>query len=187
MRDNNAVMDTTISAGKSTLKDLELIIEQGLPDFRRVGAALAEVRSRHLYRPDYRSFVHYLKERWDLGKSHAYRTMDAAGIAEALDPGGDLWDSPSAIEEFAREAGYTSTADARKALEKMTPEQIVGMQEKVRERARAVETMSQPERLHHRFDNHLNMLRKLLPKLGFDQASEAAQLLERLEELTHGN
>ena len=175
-------MTTTVA---KSLADLEVVIQEGLPSFRSVGTALSEVRERQLYKPEYRSFVQYLKDRWDLAKSHAYRTMDAASIAETLDPGGDLWDTPGAIDEFAKEAGYLSAAEMRKALEQMSPEQIVEAQGKVSERARRLDRPSGPERLQTRWVTHLHMLHKLLPKLGYGDG--AAKLIARLEEITSGH
>ena len=49
-----------------------------------MGNALLSIRERKLYKASYNSFRDYLKARWGIGKSQAYRLMEAAeAIVEA--------------------------------------------------------------------------------------------------------
>jgi hypothetical protein len=77
---------------------LESIIRDGLNTFRDVGEALAEIRDSGLYRSTHPTFAAYCREVWDLSKSHAYRMIEAARVADGLSPIGD-----SMTESQARE------------------------------------------------------------------------------------
>jgi hypothetical protein len=57
---------------------LEATIEHGRRAFFEMGNALAAIREGRLYRPDYRSFDAYCRERWGLSKVHASRLVVAA-------------------------------------------------------------------------------------------------------------
>lgn len=82
----------------TTLDDLEGIIEKGLSGFVEVGTALSRIRDGKLYRETHGTFEDYCRERWSISRAHAYRQIEAAGIAAALSPVGDI---PS--ERVARE------------------------------------------------------------------------------------
>jgi hypothetical protein len=72
------------------LGELEQIIARGLGTFVEVGLALLEIRSRRLYlKAGYRSFGNYVRERWDLSETHAYRQIEAAKVVEILSPIGE--------------------------------------------------------------------------------------------------
>lgn len=72
-----------------SLPELERVIERGQQTFIEVGRALLEIRDRRLYRETHATFEAYCRERWGWGRSHVYRTMDAARVADALSPMGD--------------------------------------------------------------------------------------------------
>ena len=58
---------------------LESIIESNQRNFHCLGQALKAIRDHHLYRNlGFDSFESYVKNRWDIGKSHTYRLIDAA-------------------------------------------------------------------------------------------------------------
>ncbi len=63
---------------------LETKIQDGLNTFMEVGAALAEINERRLYRQTHATFADYCRQRWDLGKSRAYQLINAAGTARQL-------------------------------------------------------------------------------------------------------
>ena len=65
------------------LCELERVIQKGKDTFVEVGAALAEIRDKKLYRPK-QTFEEYCEQRWEMGKSHVNRLMEAARIVEAL-------------------------------------------------------------------------------------------------------
>lgn len=82
----------------TTLDDLEGVIEKGLSGFVEVGTALSRIRDGKLYRETHSTFDDYCRERWSISRAHAYRQIEAAGVAAALSPVGDI---PS--ERVARE------------------------------------------------------------------------------------
>jgi hypothetical protein len=68
----------------SDLVRLEHVIETGKKTFLEVWQALEEVRSRRLYRANYRTFGAYVRDRWHLSKGHGYRWCTAARLATEL-------------------------------------------------------------------------------------------------------
>lgn len=84
----NAVPVQSTPGTQPTLLELEAIVETGLRTYQSVGAALDEIHSRRLYKPKYKSFRAYLKERWHISRAHAYRQMSAAIFAK-MSPAGD--------------------------------------------------------------------------------------------------
>ena len=74
------------------LRERERIIEQGRETFLAVGRALLEIREYRagvLFKDTYGSFEAYIRERWEFGRSYAYRLMNAAEVVEQLSPRGD--------------------------------------------------------------------------------------------------
>jgi hypothetical protein len=73
------------------LVHLEALIETERRCFYKIGKALKEVRDDRLYRQLlFDSFEAYLKRRWDMSRSHAYRLIDAARVIDNLSPIGDI-------------------------------------------------------------------------------------------------
>ena len=73
------------------IKRLESIIASNQRNFHCVGQALKQIRDHHFYRHlGFQSFESYVKNRWDIGKSHAYRLIDAANVLDHLSPIGDI-------------------------------------------------------------------------------------------------
>jgi hypothetical protein len=71
------------------LADLEQIIDCGRRSFIGVGTALATIRDSKLYRQTHDTFEAYCKSRWQIGRAHAYRQIEAAETLEILSPIGD--------------------------------------------------------------------------------------------------
>lgn len=71
------------------LNQLETTIEKGLETFMEVGSALAEINDKKLWRQTHASFVDYARERWGMGKSQAYRLINAAETVASLSPVGE--------------------------------------------------------------------------------------------------
>ncbi|MEL6493948.1 MAG: hypothetical protein AAFQ41_02335 [Cyanobacteria bacterium J06623_7] len=90
------------------LSRLESVVEQGLKVFYQVGEALAEICDRQLYKQQgYTDFRVYLKERWKMSKSKAYRLIDAAEVMNKLKSvphGGQLPDNERVTRELAKAA-----------------------------------------------------------------------------------
>jgi len=73
------------------LSHLERVIGQNRRCFYRIGKALAEIRNERLYSALlFESFDAYTKTRWDMGKSHAYRLIQAWRVIDNLSPIGDV-------------------------------------------------------------------------------------------------
>ena len=73
-----------------SLAELENIIETNRCQFYQIGKALRRIRDQQLYRQLlFNSFEAYVKERWDMAKSHAYRLIEASKVIDNLSPIGD--------------------------------------------------------------------------------------------------
>lgn len=91
------------SPEEEQLRRLEQIVSKGIRTFIEVGEALAEIRDRKLYVvAGHTRFDTYLRERWGMSRSHAYRLIDSARVQEALSPTGDTDHAPK-NEAVARE------------------------------------------------------------------------------------
>jgi hypothetical protein len=76
---------------QNRLTTLEMVIESERGSFYKVGKALREIRDERLYRElFFDSFERYVKKRWDMGKSHAYRLIEASRVIDNLSPIGDV-------------------------------------------------------------------------------------------------
>ena len=73
------------------LTHLENIIARNQCHFHKIGKALKEIRDSRLYKLIlFETFEAYTKARWDLGKSHAYRLIQAYKVINNLSPIGDI-------------------------------------------------------------------------------------------------
>ena len=69
--------------GFSKLKQLEEIIEkeaQGLARFEQVGSALIKIKNDKLFKPEYKSFITYCWQKFNLSKARVYQLINAAKI-----------------------------------------------------------------------------------------------------------
>lgn len=71
-----------------TLAELEAVVERGLLSFAEAGRALAQIKDRRLYRPDFATFSQYLEARWHLTKDYAEKLIAAAIICGELEAQG---------------------------------------------------------------------------------------------------
>ena len=72
------------------LAQLESVIKKYRQDFYAVGKALREIRDgRHYHKLTFNSFESYVRLRWDMGRSHAYRLIDAFSVIDNLSPIGE--------------------------------------------------------------------------------------------------
>ncbi len=72
------------------LNHLETIIASKQQNFYELGKALNEIKQTRLYRLAlYDSFGAYVKARWDMGRSQAYRFINAYQVVKNLSPIGD--------------------------------------------------------------------------------------------------
>jgi hypothetical protein len=73
------------------LAQLEAVINKYRQDFYSVGKALKEIRDgRHYHKLSFKSFESYVRIRWDMGRSHAYRLIEAFCVIDNLSPIGDI-------------------------------------------------------------------------------------------------
>jgi hypothetical protein len=73
------------------LAQLEAVIKKYRQDFYSVGKALKEIRDgRHYHKLSFKSFESYVRIRWDMGRSHAYRLIEAFCVIDNLSPIGEL-------------------------------------------------------------------------------------------------
>lgn len=78
------------SGEQRELADCEAVIEKGWETFVEVGRALAHIRDQRLYRAQYDTFAAYCRQKWQYGKSQAYRLIGAAEALAYLSPIGDI-------------------------------------------------------------------------------------------------
>jgi len=72
------------------LLELETLIAGNQECFYKIGQALKEIRDNRLYKQAlFESFEAYTRERWDMGKSHAYRLIKFYEVIYNLSPIGD--------------------------------------------------------------------------------------------------
>lgn len=73
------------------LTHLETIIAKNQCRFYEIGKALKEIKDARLYKLTfYESFEAYAGARWDMGRSQAYRLIDAYHVVSNLSPIGDI-------------------------------------------------------------------------------------------------
>lgn len=80
---------TLDTSERAELMICEDTISAGIRSFKDVGAALVKIRDLRLYRETHPTFDAYCSEKWDLGRSQAYRLIDAAEVVANLSPIGD--------------------------------------------------------------------------------------------------
>jgi hypothetical protein len=72
------------------LNTLEDLIDSQQRSFYEIGKALREIRDDRLYcELLHETFEEYLKKRWDMGRAHAYRLIEASRVIDNLSPLGD--------------------------------------------------------------------------------------------------
>jgi len=86
------------------LNYLETIIARKQRNFYELGKALNEIKQTRLYRLAlYNNFGAYVKARWDMGRSQAYRVINAYQVVNNLSPiGGRLPVNESQVRPLAK-------------------------------------------------------------------------------------
>ncbi len=73
------------------LTQLENKIHKSRSSFYVIGKALKEIRDEKLYRLLlFKKFEKYTQSRWEIGKSQAYRLIEACNVIDNLSPIGDI-------------------------------------------------------------------------------------------------
>lgn len=169
------------------LARLETEVTEGLRHFRKAGLALKAIRDRQLYRATHETFEAFVLDRWGLSKSHAYRVMDAAEIAEnlKLSPMGDVGertlrplaglDAENQAEAWAEATaasdGRPTAAAVEAAATKRKPKRKRAKPKKVRFRVPGATVVIEPNK---RFDgDQAGALRAALAKIEGEQRRAA--------------
>jgi hypothetical protein len=83
------------------LAELESVILENLKGYVKVGAALAEIRERRLYRTEHQTFEEYVKDVWEMPFQRAYQLINATKVVDNLkSTSGLLSEENSTIVEF---------------------------------------------------------------------------------------
>jgi hypothetical protein len=61
-----------------------------LATFVEVGHALLEIRENRLYRDGFTTFDDYCRDRWGFERTRAHRLIEAARVADAVLPMGNI-------------------------------------------------------------------------------------------------
>ena len=113
---------------KKRLICLEKKIDKKRKEFYVIGRSLKEIRDDRLYKTAlFSRFEIYTRERWDIGKSKAYRLINASDVMDNLSPIGDRLPSNEAqirpLTQFTKEEqrkiwhNFLTSGIAVKALE----------------------------------------------------------------------
>jgi hypothetical protein len=78
------------SREKERLAELEKVVETGLQEFLRTGAALAEIRNARLYRTHYSTFQEYVRCRFGLKRTALDTMIRASSVAQSLLDAGEV-------------------------------------------------------------------------------------------------
>ncbi len=101
-----------MSTERDKLVRLENVIDQSRRRFYETGRALKRIRDEKLYKVAlFDSFECYVRRRWEMGKSQAYRLIEACVVVENLSPIGDV---APANEAQARVLASLPAAEQRK-------------------------------------------------------------------------
>lgn len=87
------------SKTEPTLAENEAIIERGLEAYREAGLALKRIQKGRQYKPPYKTFEAYCKDRWQMSRDFAYKLIRAAENVDKLSTDGPI----PATESVARE------------------------------------------------------------------------------------
>ena len=83
---------------RATLKRLEEKIQAGLVQLMDAGLALSAIRDQQLYREQFETFDAYCQARWKMTARRAYQLIEAAGVAENVNPGSHILTEKAARE-----------------------------------------------------------------------------------------
>lgn len=76
---------------QNRLTHLESLIARKQNHFWKIGRALKEIRDHRLYKLAlFETFAAYTRSRWDMGRSHAHRLIEAYEVIRNLSPIGDI-------------------------------------------------------------------------------------------------
>jgi len=89
MTSEPTIIDTPLSKQqRDMLVECIRTVDDGQAAFLAVGRALATIRDGRLHRESHKTFEGFVRDRWDFGRSHAYRLIDAAVKVDVSPNGG---------------------------------------------------------------------------------------------------
>jgi hypothetical protein len=132
------------------LGQLEAVIHRYRKDFYAVGKALKEIRDAHYYRKlSFTTFERYVNVRWDMGKSQAYRLIEAFLVIENLSPIGDVLPQNEAqtrpltkLDPHSQRKAWRDFLKTQKPLSALNIKRFISL--KQQRPARFVEVVSDP-------------------------------------------
>jgi len=77
-------LEELTAAEQADLDVLEDVVARGIDGFIETGKALKEINDRMLFRKTHKNFIDYARDKFQLGKSQAYKTMKSAEAAEFI-------------------------------------------------------------------------------------------------------
>lgn len=138
-------------AETKALAECEAVIERGRETFIAVGQALLRIRDERLYRAAHKTFEDYCRDRWGWSRSHAYRQIEAAEVAENLSPIGDIPENESQARMLVGLPPETQRevwTKARQESNGRVTAKVLGelIREEVQARAEAIQPTSEERR-----------------------------------------
>ena len=99
--------ETTLPAAEAAaLAEHEAVIDRGIKTYCEVGAALADIRDRRLYRAEHDTFEQYTEQRWQMSRSRAYQMIEAAEVVSTIvDTGAPIPANEGQARELSRVPG----------------------------------------------------------------------------------
>jgi transcription antitermination factor NusG len=88
-KDDSDLQPITMDESRDLIA-LEKIVAKGLQTFVEVGAALAEIRDRKLYKIEHATFADYCKVKWKMSDRRARQLMDSAEVVGGLAESGTI-------------------------------------------------------------------------------------------------
>jgi hypothetical protein len=132
------------------LAHLEAVIQKYRQDFYAVGKALKEIRdARHYQKLCFTTFERYVNVRWDMGKSQAYRLIEAFLVMENLSPIGDVLPKNEAqarpltkLDAHSQRKAWRGFLKTQKPLSALNIKRFISLDEQKRQ-SRFVEVVSE--------------------------------------------
>lgn len=137
---------------ENRLADLEKIIETDRHKFYRIGKALRQIRNEKLFRQLlFDSFEAYVKDRWDMARSHAYRLIEAANVIDNLSPIGDriLPENEAQTRALARLRAFDQRRLWREFIQSGTPINAVNIRGFINQRTKKAEAGQRQKPTEH--------------------------------------
>lgn len=135
------IQESLTLAEANRLSELEQVVETGLTVFVKVGNALLEIRDSRLYRQNFPTFEAYCRDRWGMVRQQANRLIQAAEVAENLEPMGSIPKTERQARPLTRLEPELQREVWTAVVDSMPVEQITA--KVVEEQAKAAESLNE--------------------------------------------